>query len=68
MAEMFPEPIRKLPQADIPISGVTAYLSQSDAHQILFMEFDEDVEIPEHSLMAEACANDLNLSCKERLS
>jgi quercetin dioxygenase-like cupin family protein len=49
MAEMFPEPIRQLPQADIPISGVTAYLSQSDAHQILFMEFDEDVEIPEHS-------------------
>ena len=26
------------------------------------------IEIPEHSLMAEACANDLNLSCKERLS
>ena len=49
MAEILPEPIRKLPQADIPISGVTAYLSQSDAHQILFMEFDEDVEIPEHS-------------------
>jgi quercetin dioxygenase-like cupin family protein len=49
MAEILPEPIRKLPRADIPISGVTAYLSQSDAHQILFMEFDEDVEIPEHS-------------------
>lgn len=49
MAEIFPEPIRNLPEADIPLNGLKAYLSQSDNHQILFMEFDEDVEIPEHS-------------------
>lgn len=49
MSNVFPEPIRSLPQADIPLSGVVAYLSQSDDHQIIFMEFDEDVEIPEHS-------------------
>lgn len=49
MAETFPEPIRNLPEADIPLSGLKAYLSQSDGHQILFMEFDQDVEIPEHS-------------------
>ena len=49
MAEIFPEPIRSLPEADIPLSGLKAYLSQSDDHQILFMEFEEDVEIPEHS-------------------
>ncbi|MFC1792399.1 cupin domain-containing protein [Planctomycetota bacterium] len=49
MSKVFPEPIRRLPQADIPLSGVKAYLSQSDDHQILFMEFDEDVEVPEHS-------------------
>lgn len=49
MAEIFPEPIRNLPEADIPLDGLKAYLSQSDNHQILFMEFDEDVEIPEHS-------------------
>ena len=49
MAETFPEPIRNLPEADIPLSGLKAYLSQSDDHQILFMEFEEDVEIPEHS-------------------
>ncbi len=49
MAEIFPEPIRNLPEADIPLDGLKAYLSQSDSHQILFMEFDEDVEIPEHS-------------------
>ena len=49
MAEIFPEPIRNLPEADIPLSGLKAYLSQSDGHQILFMQFEEDVEIPEHS-------------------
>ncbi len=49
MAETFPEVIRNLPEADIPLSGLKAYLSQSHGHQILFMEFDEDVEIPDHS-------------------
>lgn len=49
MPEVFPEPIRSLPQADIPLSGLNAYISQSDDHQILFMKFDEDVEAPEHS-------------------
>ena len=49
MPEIFPEPIRNLPEADIPLSGLTAYLSQSDDHQILFMQFDEDAEVTEHS-------------------
>ena len=49
MTEVFPEPIRCLPQADIPLSGLKAYISQSDHHQILFIKFDEDVEVPEHS-------------------
>jgi len=49
MTEIFPEPIRDLPEADIPLDGLKAYLSQADNHQILFMQFDEDVEIPEHS-------------------
>ena len=49
MTEIFPEPIRNLPQADIPFDGITAYLSQAENHQILFMEFSEDVELPEHS-------------------
>jgi quercetin dioxygenase-like cupin family protein len=48
MPDIFPEPIRRLPQADIPLDGLTAYISQSDSHQILFMKFDEDVEVPEH--------------------
>ncbi len=49
MSEIFPEPIRNLPLADIPLDGLKAYLSQAENHQILFMEFAEDAEVPEHS-------------------
>ncbi len=49
MNHVFPEPIKNLPEADIPLAGVTAHLSQSDTHQILFMEFETDVDLPEHS-------------------
>ena len=49
MSEIFPEPIRNLPLADIPLDGLKAYLSQSENHQILFMQFSEDVKVPEHS-------------------
>jgi hypothetical protein len=46
---IFPESITQLPEADIPLKGVQAFLAQGDAHQILFMEFAEDVDLPEHS-------------------
>lgn len=49
MSEIFPEPIRNLPQAEVPLSGVKAYLSQSETYQIILMEFSEDIEVPEHS-------------------
>ena len=48
MKNVFPEPIRNLPEADIPLDGVEAFLSQSDNHQILFMRFEEDADLPEH--------------------
>ena len=53
MSEVFPDPIRNLPEADIPLKGIKAYLSQSDTHQIIFMEFAEDIELPEHSHAAQ---------------
>ncbi|HUV77367.1 MAG TPA: cupin domain-containing protein [Desulfobacterales bacterium] len=53
MTETFPKPIRDLPEADIPLEGVKAYLSQSDTHQIIFMEFENDVDLPEHSHAAQ---------------
>ena len=49
MSDIFPEPIRNLPEADIPLQGIKAYLSQAENHQIIFMEFSEDVDLPEHS-------------------
>lgn len=49
MEAIFPRPIQDLPEANIPIAGVHAYLSQGDNHQVIFMHFDEDVDLPLHS-------------------
>ena len=53
MNRVFPEPIRNLPEADIPLERITAYLSQSDTHQILFMQFEKDADLPEHTHAAQ---------------
>jgi quercetin dioxygenase-like cupin family protein len=45
----FPEIITRLPAAELPIAGVTSYLFQGEHQQFIFMSFDEDVEVPEHS-------------------
>jgi mannose-6-phosphate isomerase-like protein (cupin superfamily) len=52
-AEIFPDPIRQLPEAALPLRGVRAYLSQADTHQILFMQFGEDDDMPEHAHAAQ---------------
>ncbi|HEB85231.1 MAG TPA: cupin domain-containing protein [Bacteroidetes bacterium] len=49
MPSVFPDPIRALPLADIPLPGARACISQSEEHQVLFMEFEEDVVVPEHT-------------------
>lgn len=49
MDPVFPEAIRNLPEADIHLDGLTAYLSQSEDHQILFMQFDKAAYLPEHT-------------------
>ena len=49
MDMIFPEPVTRLPLADIPLEGCKAYLSQGGGHQILFMKFEKDVELPEHT-------------------
>lgn len=45
----FPEIITKLPEADIPIEGLDSYLLQGENQQIVFMSFEKDTEVPEHS-------------------
>ena len=45
----FPEIITNLPEADIPIAGVHSHLFQGETQQFVFMSFEKDVEVPEHS-------------------
>lgn len=54
MKSNFNSPITNLPEADIPIKGVKAFLSQGNNHQIIFMEFSEDVDLVEHSHASQA--------------
>jgi quercetin dioxygenase-like cupin family protein len=50
MADVFfPEIIVKLPKADIPINGLSSYLLQGKEQQLLFMEFENNVVVPDHS-------------------
>jgi len=53
MEHIFPELIRNLPEADIPLEGIRAYLSQSRDHQLIFMQFEKDVVLPEHAHAAQ---------------
>ncbi len=53
MNSCFPESITKLPQADIPLDGITAYVSQSENHQIIFMQFAKDITLPAHAHCAQ---------------
>lgn len=53
MNSIFEKPVLDLPKADIPINGCRAYLSQGEGHQIIFMEFSEDADLPPHSHAAQ---------------
>ncbi len=45
----FPNIITDLPQAEIPIEGLKAYLVQGTGQQVVFMSFEKHVEVPEHA-------------------
>ena len=45
----FPNAITTLPEADVPLEGVTGYLSQGPDHQVVFFEIEPIGEIPPHS-------------------
>jgi quercetin dioxygenase-like cupin family protein len=49
MLSHFPKPILELPEANIPVEGAKGYISQGKNEQVIFMEFEKDVEITEHS-------------------
>ncbi|MCG8406882.1 MAG: cupin domain-containing protein [Phycisphaerales bacterium] len=45
----FPELITKLPEADIPFSGVRGWISQAADHQMVFFDIEPIGEIAPHS-------------------
>jgi len=49
MSLVFPKIVRMLPQADIGIPSAHLFVSQSSDHQIVFMEFEEDLDLSEHT-------------------
>ena len=53
MQSPFPKPIALLPKAEIPLEGASARLSQGKDHQILFMQFKNDVDLPAHQHAAQ---------------
>jgi len=44
-----PDFVRKNPEVDFPFPGVRGWLIQSDRQQTVFVEFLENVEVPEHT-------------------
>jgi len=46
--KFFPEIITNLPAADILIDRVNSYLLQGENQQLIFMSFENNVEVPEH--------------------
>ncbi len=51
--DFFPEIVTNLPEADIPFEGVHANLFQGQNQQFVFMSFEIDAEVPEHSHQAQ---------------
>ena len=47
--EKIPEFLKALPEADVPIPGVTGHLLQGETQQAVCVEFAETVEVPEHA-------------------
>lgn len=46
---VFPDIITALPEADISLEGIRAYLLQGENQQVIFMSFARDVNVPEHA-------------------
>lgn len=46
---IFPKTILCLPKADISLPGISAYLLQGANQQVVFMEFSEEIDLPEHA-------------------
>jgi quercetin dioxygenase-like cupin family protein len=48
-ASGYPEVITRLPEAEIPFEGAIAWILQAERSQIVFFQFEPDMELPAHS-------------------
>ncbi len=46
---MYPAMITRMPEADVPLRGVRAWLFQGKDHQIVFFDIEPVGEVPPHS-------------------
>jgi quercetin dioxygenase-like cupin family protein len=46
--DQFPEFVQALPEVDFPFPGARGWLLQGAAQQVVFLEIDETIEVPEH--------------------
>ena len=49
MKSIFPQSIKNLPKVTTTFNGVQGYLVQGKQEQVVFMEFEKDTNVPEHS-------------------
>ncbi len=47
--ERIPEFLQALPEVDLPFAGARGWILQGTGQQVVFIEFTETVEVPEHS-------------------
>lgn len=46
--ERFPDFVQTLPEVDVPFEGARGWLLEGSAQQVVFMQFSETIEVPEH--------------------
>lgn len=49
MKSIFPQPILDLSEINVSFDGVKGYVVQGEKEQVVFMEFENDIIVPEHS-------------------
>jgi len=48
-AHKYPTAITALPEADMPFTGVKAWILQGERHQLIFFEMQPTAKVPQHS-------------------
>ena len=47
--DQFPEFLRALPEVNVPLAGANGWTIQGANHQVVLLEFTQNVEVPEHA-------------------